>query len=64
MWIRTQSLLNRFSSDNKKQKAVLPGTAHWASAFGENDLTTAVATRASLPERLKYSASEYFDRDL
>jgi hypothetical protein len=39
MWIRTQNLLDRFS-DNKKQKAVLPGTAHWASAFGESDLTT------------------------
>jgi hypothetical protein len=40
MWIRTQNLLDSFSSDGKKQKTVLPGTAHWESALGENDLTS------------------------
>jgi hypothetical protein len=35
MRVRTQNLLDSFSSDKKKQKAVLPGTAPWASVLAK-----------------------------
>jgi CRP/FNR family cyclic AMP-dependent transcriptional regulator len=35
MRVRTQNLPNSFSSDKKKQKAVLPGTAPWASVLAK-----------------------------
>ena len=41
MWIRTQNLPDSFSSDKKKQKAVLPGTGPWASLLA-NDLSESI----------------------
>jgi hypothetical protein len=38
MRIRTQNLPNSFSSDNKKQKAVLPETAPWTSVLAKRPL--------------------------
>jgi hypothetical protein len=35
MWIGTQNFSNSFSSDKKKQKALLPGTAPWASVLAK-----------------------------
>jgi hypothetical protein len=56
MRIRTQNLPNSFSSDNKKQKAVLPGTAPWASVLAKT------TCRSQLTNRQWRSNHERFTR--
>jgi NAD(P)-dependent dehydrogenase (short-subunit alcohol dehydrogenase family) len=56
MRIRTHTLPNSFSSDNKKQKAVWPGTAPWASVLVKT------ACRSQLTNRQWRSNHERFTR--
>ena len=42
MRIRTQNLPNSFSSDNKKQKAVLARNCASGKRFGESDLSESI----------------------
>ena len=54
MCIRTQNLPNSFSSDNKKQKAVLPGTGPWAGILAKT------TCRSQLTNRQRRSNHERF----
>jgi hypothetical protein len=45
MWIGTQNLPNSFSLDNKTQKAVLPGTAPWATVLAETTFRSQLTNR-------------------